>query len=83
MNTIQAAEEVQKNGVSLLRLRKDAKADYDVKPAFTGKKKGWFYLDSFTASAIIAVYNALNETNKEKIKNTPIEKVADWSFKFI
>jgi hypothetical protein len=53
---------------------------YDIKPAFTGKKKGWFYLDTFTASAIMAVYNAISDENKAKIHRIPITKLADFAF---
>ena len=56
---------------------------YDIKPAFTGKKKGWFYLDLFTASAIMAVYNAINEENKAKIHRIPITKLADFAFRSV
>jgi hypothetical protein len=91
MNSIQACEEVLKNGVSLLRRRNENLTDeygkpvpqYDVKPSFTGKKKGWFYLDAFTASTIMACYNALNDENKAKAPRIPITRWAEFAFKHI
>ena len=91
MNTIQASELVLQEGVKLLRRRAENAIDengkpvpqYDVKDAFTGKKKGWFYLDAFTASAIMACYNALNDDNKKKAPRICVEKWADFAFSHV
>lgn len=91
MTTIQACQKVLADGVALLRRREEntMSADgkqvpqYDVKEAFSGKKKGWFYLDAFTASAIMAVYNALSDENKEKVVRIPITKMAEFAFKHV
>jgi hypothetical protein len=66
-----------------LRQRKDDPLQYDCKPAFTGNKRGWFYLDSFSASAITQVYDALNEENKAKFAKLRIDKMAGLAFRFV
>ncbi len=85
MDVIEACKKVSTEGVQLLRLReiKDKVPQYDVKPAFTGKRRGWFYLDAFTASAILAVYNAISEENKVKAPRLPIDKFASFAFKHV
>jgi hypothetical protein len=84
MTAIQACEKVySEHQVHLIRQRKDEHGQYDVKEAFQGKKKGWFYLDSFTASAVVKVYRAVNDGNKEKLAQLPIERLASISFKMI
>jgi len=90
MTIIEAAKQVlhgdgtpdDPGGVRLLRLRKDTTNEFDVKPdAFTGKKRGWFYLDAFTASAIVAVHDALNEANRQKYVALPLPKLISVTWK--
>ena len=57
--------------------------EYDCKPWFTGNKRGWVALDSFSASAIVAVYDALNEENKAKFGQLRIDRMAKVAFKFV
>jgi hypothetical protein len=64
----------------LLRPRKGEPLQYDVKDAFCGRKRGWFYLDLFTSSVISQVYSAVNEQNKAKLANMPIQKIARICF---
>jgi len=40
-------------------------------------------VDSFTASAIVVVYDALNNENKEKLIKLPVGRVAEIAFKLI
>jgi hypothetical protein len=40
-------------------------------------------VDSYSASAIVAVVNALNDTNRAKLLSFPVGKVAEISFKLI
>lgn len=82
MTAIDAARIVVKDGVHLLRQRKDDPLQYDCKPAFTGKSRGWFYLDAFSASAIIQVYDALNETNRAKFERMRIDRMVGLAFRF-
>lgn len=41
------------------------------------------FIDAFTASAIVLIYNALNDTNKTKLLTLPVVKVADICFSVI
>ena len=66
-----------------MHLRKNSTDQFDIKEAFSGKKRGWFYMDVFTASAIVAVYNALNEKNKAKYSTLPLPKLINVTWKLI
>lgn len=83
MTGIECAREVVRDGCKLLRERKDAPREYDCKDMFTGKRRGWFYLDTFSASAIVQVYDALNETNRAKYERLSIPSMAKVAFKFV
>ncbi len=84
MTTIQAANHVIENGCSLLRLRKDELHQWDVKPMLTGKRRGWFYMDAFTASMLVTVYNALsNDEAKAKFNRIPLMRLIDFGWKHI
>ena len=69
----------------MFKLRKDcvkvkgSDYEYDVKPLFTGNKRGWVILDIYTVSAIMAVYNALTPENQAKINLLSIPKVANFA----
>lgn len=82
MTGIEAARIAANEGCQLFRMRKDTPGEYDVKPYFTGRKSGWIALDSFSASAIVQVYDALSDENKAKFSKFPIYKMADIAFKF-
>jgi hypothetical protein len=84
MTAIEIAQKVAAEHQALMfRARKDEPGQYDVKELFQGKKKGWTILDGFTASAIVKVYSALNETNRAKFTTLPLEKMASVAFKLI
>lgn len=85
MSTIEAARAVTEQcQCHVLRQRKDAPAGvYDAKPYGGGNKRGWFYLDLFTAGAIMTVYNALNEVNRERYGRMPIHVAASFAFKHV
>jgi hypothetical protein len=40
-------------------------------------------VDLFTASAIVSVLDAINETNKEKLLELPVDRMADIAFKMM
>ena len=40
-------------------------------------------VDLFSASAIVSVLDALNETNKEKFLKLPVDRMADIAFKMM
>ena len=79
-------QHVLDNGVSLVRPRiKDFEhgqpIQYDVKDGFTGKKRGWFYFDTFTASAMSQVFKALKPETQEKFNCLPIPTLVDFVWK--
>ena len=79
------SEIIKQEGIMLIRNRKEehekgAPWTYDVKEAFTGKKKGWVYLDQFTKSAMVAVYNALNEEMQAKFDRIHINRLIDFTW---
>jgi len=47
-----------------------------------GKVEGMM-VDLFTASAIVSVLDAINETNKEKLLALPVDRMADIAFKMM
>ena len=68
----------------LVRCReKDANNEwqYDVKELFSGRKKGWHILDSFSLSAIRAVYNAISDDSKAKFNRLSLPVLIDFAFK--
>ena len=82
MTAMEAANTVYANRqCMLIRPKKGVEGEYDMKDAFMGKKKGWFYLDGFTASAIVKVYEAVNDTNREKLSRLPIATLASICFR--
>lgn len=85
MTAIEAARTVKDScQCHLLRVRKDSPGEYDAKPyGGGGNKRGWFYLDLFSAGAICAVYDALSEANRAKYATMPVYKMAVVAFKLI
>ncbi len=85
---MKVSEIIQSEGLKLIRNKKEEHVkgtpwQYDVKDAFTGSKKGWVYLDHFTKSAVLAVYNALSEEQKGKFDNIHINKLIDFTWKHV
>lgn len=81
MTALDAARKVvAEKQCALIRERKDEPYQYDFKEAFQGKKRGWFYLDLFTSSAITHVYDAINEQNQAKLDRMSIQRVAAICF---
>jgi hypothetical protein len=80
MTTIQAVRHVLENGVSLMRPRKDTAYAWDVKPAFSGKKRGWFYMDAFTASMLAQVHDTLKPELQEKFNRIQLITLIDFGW---
>ena len=84
MDSIQVCKKVLAEGAMLIRPRKSAKVvAYDCKELYTGKKKGWMILDSFTASAIMACFNAVNADTQERMKRAPVTKLSAICFQYV
>ena len=85
---MKASEIIQSSDLELIRERKTEHVkgqpwEYDVKPAFTGSKKGFVYLDSFTKGAMRQVYAAMSEENKQKYDAIHITRLIDFTWKVI
>ena len=83
MTSIEIARTAATNGAQLFRPRKDSPGEYDCKPMFTGSHRGWVIMDSFSASAIVAVWNGLNETNRERYGKMNPVTMAKVAFKLV
>ena len=88
MKANEVVAHVLENGVSLVRHRKGDHIKgqpyhYDVKDGFTGKKKGWMYFDTFTASAVQQVYNALSPEHQEKFNRIPMMRLVDFTWNHV
>lgn len=82
MTNIEAAKYVLENGCILMRARKDALHQWDVKGITNGgNKRGWFYMDMQTANVMVSVYNALKPENQEKFPRIPLSKLVDFCWK--
>ncbi len=88
MNILEIIQKVETDGVQLVRLSKAERVkgepwQYDAKDAFCGKKKGWFYFDAFTASAMRTVFNALSADNQSKFICLPLPTLVDFTWKHV
>jgi hypothetical protein len=80
MNAIEIAVLVKSEGAHWFKVNGDG--SYIAKPHGRGLRNGTL-LDSFSASAIVAVYNGLNEVNRAKFASLPLEKMAVVAFKLM
>jgi len=85
---MKVSEIIKDEGIVLIRPSKKEwvkgqPIDYDVKEAFTGKKKGWCYLDAFTKSAMRQVYNALKPDKQAIYDNIPITRLIDFTWEVV
>lgn len=73
---------VEQKQCHVFRPRLNEPGQYDAKAWGTGgRKKGWTLLDSFSASAVCAVYNAINDENKAKLEKLPPVRIVSICFK--
>ena len=47
------------------------------------KGKGWVIIDAFTASAVVQVYDKLNETQQAKFKTFRMDTIVDFTWKVV
>ena len=84
MTALQVIETTLNEGCQLVRPRKNQHGHYDSKNfAVGGNKKGWIYLDSYTASAVKQVYDALDNKNKEIFVSFDLLKMVDITWKLL
>lgn len=82
MTLYECAKRVQSCGIQLIRSRKDAPADYDCKN-WEGNKRGWYFLDATTASAIVAVREALRPDHQSHFDALPLQKAVTVCWKLV
>lgn len=78
-----AKKVVEEKQAHLFRARAGAPGEYDARPYGAGSKRGWIVLDGFSAGAIVAVYNGLNETNRARFAALELVKMAKVAFKLV
>lgn len=88
MTITDVAKKISQDGAVLIRYRKDSyketgTAHYDCKPMFTGSKRGWIAVDSMTAGAITAVFNALRPDLQAKFNNIPLGKLVEFCWRHV
>ena len=79
------------DGCPLVRARKGQDAaiepidiEYDVKHfADGGNKRGWFYLDAFSGSGVVAVVDKLSDENRRKLLNRAPLGIVSLAFRLI
>lgn len=79
---------VETSGALMIRNRKEAHIrgedwQYDVKPLFSGSKKGWTIMDLFTAGAVLSIYNALSEEHRTKFNKIHLTKLIDFTWRHV
>lgn len=78
-----ARKVVESKSLHLVRPRKNEPGEYDAKFCGEGNKRGWFMLDTFSASAIVAVHDNLNESNRAKFASLSLPKMAAVALKMV
>jgi len=80
MTVYEAAKKALDEGVQQIKHRRGNQ--YDCKDnAFQGHSRGWVWLDTFTASAIVQVFENLKPENQEKYMNLPLPRLIDATWK--
>lgn len=85
MTFIACCQKANQEGLQIIRSIGENDGDYEAKN-FTDPPpggQGWVYLDAWTASAVCAVYDALNETNKEKLEKLPFMAAINVCWKLV
>jgi hypothetical protein len=67
----------------VVRERKNQPGEYDAKPWAVGGHRGWFLFDLFSASAVVAVYDALGPENQARYNNMHPVVMANMAFKLV
>lgn len=74
-------EIAKQGGAQLLRHREGNQ--YDCKPMFTGNNHHWTLMDSFTGSAIVQIYEALQPENQVKYMSLPLPRMLNVTWKIV
>lgn len=68
MTFLDCCRAVREDGLRLIRPRADSPNQYDLKEPYTGRAKGWTWLDTTSANIVLQVYEALPPQNQEKFQ---------------
>ena len=80
MTIYEIAKKAETEGVQSLRHR--GGNQYDCKAYFAeGHNRHWTLLDTFTASAIVQIYENIKPENQQKYMNLPLSKLIDVTWK--
>lgn len=86
MTNIEICQDVLTNGFAYVRESvvnvNPNERNYELKRNGS-KPKGAFILDSFTAGAVMAVYNVMNEENKKNVLKLRITTLSEFAFKHV
>ena len=72
---------VEENTMIYYKYNKSAKT-YTVR-VNGGNKRGWTLLDNFSASAVLTIWNHVNDENKAKLDSMSVEQALEIAFKII
>lgn len=85
MTITQIAQQVVSDRSAVqIRYRAGSKGEpkqYDCKPIFTGRSKGWIVFDLTTAGAVMAVHNGLRDDLRAKLDIVPLSQVISFCWK--
>jgi len=81
-----AKQVVQERSAVQVRFRSGGKGEakqYDCKPLFTGRKRGWVLVDMQTANAILTVYEGLREDLRARVDTVPMGQLVEFCWKAV
>jgi len=81
-----AKQVVQERSAVQVRFRSGGKGEvreYDMKPLFTGRKRGWVLVDMQTANAILTVYEGLREDLRARVDTVPMGQLVEFCWKAV
>lgn len=77
-----ARKVVAEKSAYLVRPMKGHEGQYDAKP-WSGNKRGWMFVDLFSASTLVAVYDAINAEDQAKLDSFELPKAIAIAFKLL
>ena len=75
MTFFECCETVRRDGLQLIRPRRGATGQYDLKPPYTGPSGEWGFLDAVTANLVCQLCAALPVSRQEGFKRLPAGKI--------
>ena len=75
MTFFECCETVRRDGLQLIRPRRGATGQYDLKPPYTDPSGEWVFLDAVTANLVCQLCAALPVSRQEGFKRLPAGKI--------